>query len=267
MYRSALFVDVDNFYSCLRDVSAEAANEFVRTPSKWLAWLANRGNDRLLFMRNAYVNPAKYSWVREDFLRAGFRVAECPSLTKQGKSSADAHIILDVVDALVHPAGYDEFILMSSDADFTPLVRRIREHGRRVMVVAPGDVSLAYAGCADEVILQDEFMREALEVEPQGAPVPSPGKDALEELLDEMAKKMVEKIKTGGDLKVPDLPRFFRLFSAFTRESNWLGFGTVKRLVEAIVSRDPALDLVGGDRVDWRVSVKAVGQAVEQVVV
>lgn len=250
MYRTAIFSDVDNAHSCLRDLSLEAATEFVKTPSRWLDWLSHRGDGRSFLMRVAYVNPSKYSWVREDFLRAGFRVAECPSLTGQGKSAADIHIALDVVDALKHPADYNEFVIVSSDADFTPLLRRIREHGRRTVVVAPGASSKAYLGCADEVISGEDLVREAF-----GMEVSRKTETSIEELLSEMAAKMVVRIKSSGDMTIPDLPRFFRTFPAFTADSRWLGFGSVRRLVEAIAAKDPAIQVIGGERADWRVAV------------
>lgn len=251
MYRTVLLVDVDNAHSCIRDSSPEAAAEFVKSPSRWLEWLAKRGEGRRLLMRVAYVNPSKYSWVREDFLRSGFRVAECPSLTGQGKSAVDIHIVLDAVDALAHLANYDEFVIVSSDADFTPLLCRIREHGRRAMVIAPGVTSRAYLGCADEVVFGEEFVREAL-----GMEIEEKVEEPVEDLLKEMAGKMVERIKSSGDMMVPDLPRFFRLFPAFTSDSRWLGFGSVRRLVEAIAAKDLALEVVGGERADWTVTVK-----------
>jgi hypothetical protein len=48
-------------------------------------------------------------------------VIDCPSLTNQGKSSADINLALDAVDALSSPPRYDEYLIFSADADFTAL--------------------------------------------------------------------------------------------------------------------------------------------------
>ena len=54
---------------------------------------------------------------------AGFEIIDCPALTSEGKTSTDIHMVLDIIDLLQHEAHYDEFIVFSADADFTPVLR------------------------------------------------------------------------------------------------------------------------------------------------
>lgn len=41
----------------------------------------------------------------------------------EGKTSTDIHMVLDIIDLLQHETHYDEFIVFSADADFTPVLR------------------------------------------------------------------------------------------------------------------------------------------------
>ncbi len=100
-------------------------------------------------------------------MRAGFRVIDCPSLTLQGKSSADINLVLDAVDALNAPTRYEEFLIFSADADFTPLALRCRAHDRRVTVALAGPAAGAYRAVADTVIAADQLAELLTRAEPE----------------------------------------------------------------------------------------------------
>ena len=63
---------------------------------------------------------SSFPFVRHHFLRAGFEVVDCPPLTAQLKNSADIRMVMDVRDILTHDTYFDEFVILSADADFTP---------------------------------------------------------------------------------------------------------------------------------------------------
>lgn len=175
--KSALFVDFDNVFSLLRQLHAGAAEQFARHPDVWIQWLTQilelpqphaEGQRRRLLVRRCYLNPAWYQTYRHAFLRAGFEIVDCPPVTSQGKTSTDIHLVLDAVDLLQHETHYDEFIVFSADADFTPLLRKLRRHDRRTTVLAIGFPSAAYQAAADLLIPERVFVNEALW--PGGAP-------------------------------------------------------------------------------------------------
>ncbi|TGY76210.1 NYN domain-containing protein, partial [Cellulomonas shaoxiangyii] len=158
--RSALLVDFDNVYIGLKRLDPAAAEAFATDPAHWLAELA-QGSDtdgeltRRFLVRACYLNPSVYSRYRPNFTRAGFRVVDCPSLTQQGKSSADINLVLDAVDALAAPTRYDEFVIVSADADFTPLAQRCRADDRRVTIITASPAASAYRAVADTVVGAD----------------------------------------------------------------------------------------------------------------
>jgi hypothetical protein len=176
--RAALLVDFDNIYSSLRSVDPAAARIFATDPMRWSGWLEERlgsvGPDadettaRIVLHRTCYLNPSTWGSYRAYFTRAGFRVVDCPSLTQQGKNSADIHMVIDALDLLAHPTRYDEFIVLSLDADFTPLFQRLRSFDRRVIMLGSGPSAAALRNTCDYVIPDDVFISEALLSEEPG---------------------------------------------------------------------------------------------------
>ncbi len=155
--RTAIFIDFDNMYGGLSDMDLGAAEAFATNPGRLLAWL-ERGHDidgpfrRRFLMKACYLNPEVFRRYRSYFVSAGFRVVDCPSLTQKGKSAADIHLVLDVMDALDHRTEFDEFIICSADADFTPLMVRLRAHDRRTVMVAAGPSATAYQSVCDQAV-------------------------------------------------------------------------------------------------------------------
>lgn len=179
--RAAMFVDFDNVYIGLRRLDPDAAEAFATDPGHWLAELES-GTDadgdftRRFLVRSCYLNPSVFSRYRPNFTRAGFQVVDCPSLTQQGKSSADINLVLDAVDALDADTRYDEFVIVSADADFTPLVQRCRAADRRVTIITASPAASAYRAVADTVITADDLAElvTAHDTAPADTPEPAP---------------------------------------------------------------------------------------------
>jgi len=167
--RAALFLDFDNIYTAIAQHGQEAAEEFATNPWRWFRWLesgdpatgapTDPATPRRILSRNCYLNPRAFGRYRSDFTRAGFRVVDCPPLTRQHKTSTDIHMVMDVLDTLDHKTHFDEFILLSGDADFTPLLTRLRAHDRRIIVLAVGPTAAAYRSVVDTLCSEDDFLR------------------------------------------------------------------------------------------------------------
>jgi len=162
--RTALFVDFDNVYIGLRRLDERAAELFARDPGRLVAWLES-GEDkdegpfrRRFLVRVCYLNPGPFSEFRPFYTSAGFRVVDTPSLTQQGKSAADTHVVIDVLDTLAHPVRCDEFVICASDADYAPLMVRLTAHDRRTMMVTASPASRAYRAVCDEAVEPDAFI-------------------------------------------------------------------------------------------------------------
>ncbi len=257
--RAALFVDFDNIYLGLRQVDPAAAEEFATNPGRWLAWLeqhsselseaSEHGPKRRILFRNCYLNPRSFSRYRSDFSRAAFRVIDCPPITGKGKTSTDIHMVMDILDTLDHSTHFDEFIVLSADADFTPVLFRLRERDRRTLVVSVGPASAAYRNSTDLLVSEDEFISMALG---GYSNVPRTAPDAdRDALFDGMVAALAETAAEDGRLEPGAIPRVYVRFPEFRESTDWLGHWSLRGLTEALIARRPeGLELVD-DNGQW----------------
>ena len=270
--RAALFVDFDNIYLGLQREDPTAAEQFATDPGHWLRWLQeslsldSAGDEagaqirRKILFRRCYLNPSQFGRFRPYFTRSAFEVVDCPPLTSGGKTSADIQMVMDILDALGHATRFEEFIILSGDADFTPMLLRLSKHDRRSAVLAVGPASVAYKASCDLLIDQDTFLEDAIGV----TPAPSSGAEgprttAMQELLRRVADKVYEKASAVGELVATDLPGIYREFSEFTSSTNWLGFNSLRGMTSAVIQARRDLEMLEGD--PWRVRV---GEGVEE---
>jgi hypothetical protein len=158
---SALYIDFDNVFSGLLAHDPVAARAFAEQPGSWLSRLSERmGSPRWLHLR-CYLNaggaakhpdPAEpkvpFLPFRKHFARAGFEIVDCPPLTPQSKNAADIRLAVDVMDVLHGPVSVLQFVIFSSDSDFTPLLQRLRAAERATALVTTFAASDALTAAA-----------------------------------------------------------------------------------------------------------------------
>ena len=179
---SAVFVDYDNIYLSLKRKSEEAAKRFAKDASAWLRGIETgrlitatntpfTDIPRRIVMNRCYGNPVprrnahdnstdmnSFPFVRHHFLRAGFEVIDCPPLTAQLKNSSDIRMVMDVRDYLTHDTYFDEFIILSGDADFTPVLHRLRAHARRTVIFANDFTAAPYTAISDGEVREADLI-------------------------------------------------------------------------------------------------------------
>jgi len=187
---SALFIDFDNIYLSLKGRDEEAASRFARNPSYWLTQVISGALVRTdapspqvrrrIAVGRCYGNPvprrtgrdgqgdpSSFGFVRHSFMRAGLEVVDCPHLTSQFKNSSDIRIACDVRDYLDHPTRFDEFIILSGDADFTPVLLNLRSHNRQTIIYANDYTSPYYKAFSDGRIREEDLIRCLMQPEGQ----------------------------------------------------------------------------------------------------
>ncbi len=171
-YVSAIFLDFDNVFSSLFKRSKEAASEFATAPDRWLGALrgmkVNEADETThnFVVRRCYLNPSGrapgseyYSKFRQHFVRDGWEVIDTPPLTNQGKTSADTHIVMDVLDCVDQYPHVSEYVIMAADADYTPLVIRLRKHMKTTVVYAAATTAVAYRAACDSIIDEESIVQ------------------------------------------------------------------------------------------------------------
>ncbi len=239
--RSAIFLDFDNLVSGLRDgAGPEFALRFAEKPEAWLAPLLGDRPRRAL-LRRCYMNPAgtmedgdgsrvRYAEFRWVMMAAGFEVMDCPKLTRL-KNAADVRIALDAMEAMLSPlTRYDEFILLSTDSDFVPLLQRLRAADRRTRLVAHPAVGRVVSSAADEVIGLD-VMAGWLGWEPQREAGPDFGAPNTADLLAVVRDIMLE---AEEPLHLSHLGQMLRNRTGVTlRGSDFAGQGSLDAMLAA----------------------------------
>ena len=122
--KSVLLVDFDNIF-------AATGIAMVDTLPKWLLWLSDgalsvKGRRRKFAAKRVYWN-SQYDVHREAFEAAGFEAFDCRAHAKSkiasGKSSADIVMTMDAIELRHQLNGVDEFIVLTTDSDFVPVVK------------------------------------------------------------------------------------------------------------------------------------------------
>ena len=211
--KSALFVDFDNIFLSLQSQGSDYAQDFAQNPSKLIDWLEKAipeysGKEadarRRILVRKVYINPKCFGDYSPYFTRSGFDVIDCPPVTNQGKTSADIHMVLDMVDLISHSVDYDEFIIMSADADFRPMLQRLRTFDKRTCLLIAGFASAAYRSCADKVYNLEQFFDEVLlghrnlPSRVTAAAAPATPQETIEELKDLFSQIDVNEVDVAA---------------------------------------------------------------------
>jgi hypothetical protein len=266
---SAVFVDYDNIYLSLKRKSEEAAKRFAKDASAWLraietGRLITATNTpfseipRRIVMNRCYGNPVprrnahdnstdmnSFPFVRHHFLRAGFEVIDCPPLTAQLKNSSDIRMVMDVRDYLTHDTYFDEFIILSGDADFTPVLHRLRAHARRTVIFANDFTAAPYTAISDGEVREADLialiLSGALPDDVAGeAPVTTPSAKA-EETRREIVAEVVAGVR-GSPAPVPLEALADRALRALGHEktiaTGWAGAGSFFELLRQQLPQD-----------------------------
>jgi hypothetical protein len=256
---SAVFVDYDNIYLSLKRKSDEAARRFAKDAAAWLRAIESgrlitatnapfADVRRRLVMNRCYGNPVprrnthdnstdmnSFPFVRHHFLRAGFEVVDCPPLTAQLKNSSDIRMVMDVRDYLTHETHFDEFVILSGDADFTPVLHRLRAHARRTVIFANDFTAQPYTAISDGEVREADLIALILGADAQSeasrafAPAQSI-EDARREIVSEVLA-MVRASPTPIPLEVLADRAVRALGHEKTVATGWAGTGSFSELL------------------------------------
>lgn len=121
-------------------------------------------------IRRAYGNFAKGNLAKWDTItnKYGIRPHQQFDVSK-GKNATDMAMTIDAVD-LLYQGRVDGFGIMSSDADFTPLVTRVRQEGIVVYGFGEAKAPDAFKNACTRFIDIDKLMKAAEEADDQPPP-------------------------------------------------------------------------------------------------
>ena len=173
----AVFIDFENLalgFKGKRDRRIEIRKVLER--------LVEKGK---LIVKKAYADWTDYAEYKKPLHEAAIELIEIPKRAMTGKNSADIRLCVDALDLCYSKDHIDTFVVVSGDSDFSPLVSKLKENGKRVIGLGMKESSsnLLVDNC-DEFIYYEDLER------PLGIPpkieqdLPEKKKEAFQLLVD-----------------------------------------------------------------------------------
>jgi len=261
-YVSAIFLDFDNVFSSLFNQSKDAAREFANAPARWLGALQGMKGAELedthhnFVIRRCYMNPSGrilnsdyFAKFRQSFVRDGWEVIDTPPLTNQGKTSADTHIVMDVLDAVAQYPHVGEYVIMAADADYTPLIIRLRKHMKTTVVYGATAMAVAYRAACDSVIEEGSMLDLLLGddesvISPPIADAranPDRVKDAVARYFAESGPGHKAHVSTLGHMLMDQFPGV---------QNGWVGHNSLSHLLRKLCGLN--VEIVESRTVAWK---------------
>jgi uncharacterized protein (TIGR00288 family) len=138
-----------------------------------------------IIVKKAYADWAEYADYKRALHEAAIELIDIPKRSMSGKNSADIRLCVDSIDLCYSKEHIDTFVIVSGDSDFSPLVSKLKENGKRVIGLGMKESSsnLLINNC-DEFIYYEDLER------PLGTPpkieqdLPKQKKEAFQLLVD-----------------------------------------------------------------------------------
>ena len=155
-------------------------------------------------VKKAYADWGRYAHYKKELHESGLELIEIPKRQMTGKNSADIRLCVDAMDLCYSKEHIDTFAIISGDSDFTPLVSKLKENGKRVIGLAmKGAASDLLVDNCDEFIFYEDLEQEQVQGEPPVADtnIPSEKRSAFKLLTETIAALQRE----GKEILYPSL--------------------------------------------------------------
>lgn len=187
-------------------------------------WLFDQvSNLGRILVRRAYSDWSKGGNQRDQLLQLGIEPVQVFQSSGSGKNASDIRLAIDAID-LLFSSPVDTFVVVSGDADFLPLVNKLRASGK--MVVGAGrekSVSATLVKACDRYYYLDQHEQRQEIAKPQPQPKDSllvrairAGMDAEGKVLGSQLHQTMQRLDPGFDFRA----RSYSSFTAFLEASS-----------------------------------------------
>jgi uncharacterized protein (TIGR00288 family) len=171
----AVFIDFENF-----------ALGFERSRKRFeiqkvLERLLEKGK---IIVKRAYADWTRYREYKQALHEAAIELIEVPKRSAAGKNSADIRMCVDAIDMAHSKTHIDTFAVLTGDSDFSPLVSKLKENGKRVIGLGMKDSTsgLLVDNC-DEFVYYEDLERQ-IEAPAMKSDVPKLKQEAFQLIID-----------------------------------------------------------------------------------
>lgn len=213
----AVFFDLENVAIGVREASYPDFDvELV------LKRLLEKGN---VVVKKAYADWERWSNYKRAFHEAAVEMTAMPGSKLTGKNSADIKMVVDAMELSFTKPHVDTFALVSGDSDFSPLVSKLRENGKRTIGIGvKGSTSHLLIDNCDEFILYDDLVRRPKKSDHELSGVPERQAEAFRQLLDAVDALLREDkqlysslVKDTMKRKQPQFNEEYHGYASFSR--------------------------------------------------
>ncbi len=173
----AVFIDFENLA-----LGFKGKKEKRFDIQKVLERLVEKGK---IIVKKAYADWADYAEYKKPLHEAAIELIEIPKRSMSGKNSADIRLCVDAIDLCYSKDHIDTFVIVSGDSDFSPLVSKLKENGKRVIGLGMKESSsnLLIDNC-DEFIYYEDLERSIGTPPKIEKDLPEKKKEAFQLLVD-----------------------------------------------------------------------------------
>ena len=111
-------------------------------------------------VKKAYADWARYAKPKQALHELAIDLIEIPKRSMTGKNSADIRLCVDAMDLCYSKTHVDTFVIVSGDSDFSPLVSKLKENGKRVIGLGmKATTSVLLRDNCDEFVYYEDLER------------------------------------------------------------------------------------------------------------
>ena len=151
----AVFVDFENIVLGFKGQGSKGKKSGRFEIKLIIERLVEKGK---IVVKKAYADWVRYADYKHELHEAGLELIEIPKRQMAGKNSADIRLVVDALDLSWAKEHINTFVIVSGDSDFSPLVSKLKENGKRVIGMSLKDsASALLTDNCDEFIYYEEL--------------------------------------------------------------------------------------------------------------
>jgi len=222
----AVFIDFENLALGFKDKKSKFEI------NKVLERLVEKGK---IVAKTAYADWHRYDDYKKQLHEAAIALIEIPRRAMTGKNSADIRLVVDAMDLCYSKDHIDTFVIVSGDSDFSPLVSKLKENGKRVIGVGMKDsTSNLLADNCDEFIYYEDLIRPDTKKDVLDKRIPEKKREAFELMIASITALVRENKEILWSSMVKDTMK--RKKPSF--DESYYGYRTFSELLEDAQSHD-----------------------------
>lgn len=245
---SVLYLNFDSVYIRLYEIDPTIAITFASSPARWLKWIEGHAlkilygetYKRRILKKVCYINSYKHIEARHCFVRAGFSIVDAIPIQGSDSSTIDMNLAIDCMNDLHHTVAYDEFIILASDKDFSPLLFHLHEYARRTLVLGFGANATLFNSSATWKIREDWFIKQAIledALQPTPPILQEPDMNKIPNIDLDLHKKIAHYIislvdNSNTPISIANIAYYLQ--DKFNANEEWFGFGKLKAFLDIL---------------------------------